>query len=383
MIFKKPLAKLLNTVTDKPINDKTLTQIDITITVVGILATIVSILVGLQFGLVSSLIIAVATIFGLIPLTFGLFWMASRIIDGPVRPSNPYTPWTPVTPPHFVGRQRLLNQLADHLDKNESVSIVGDRRIGKTSVLQTWAQMQKKQGRPVICVSGEGAEANDLALFINKITQKQAANEPESAANLLSQWADEVNEKFHYPPLVLADEAERFIEQFPPRFFERLRGMLGRVVWIFASRQDIDEVYQTFHQNTSPFENRLSLKRLGLLDPEEAEALIHLGGQLTDEEAALMRHWAGRQPFFLQLLGRGLLDGRGNPIQTILDEFQNEADKRLRRIWQHLNQAEQQALKNGLNGQPATLRTLRSRGLVTDEGQLFGQVLEEWLKTQP
>ena len=37
MILKKPLAKLLNTVTDKPINDKTLTLIDITITVVGIL----------------------------------------------------------------------------------------------------------------------------------------------------------------------------------------------------------------------------------------------------------------------------------------------------------------------------------------------------------
>ncbi|RKZ48541.1 MAG: hypothetical protein DRR08_31625 [Candidatus Parabeggiatoa sp. nov. 2] len=158
--------------------------------------------------------------------------------------------------------------------------------------------------------------------------------------------------------------------------------MLGRVVWIFASRKDIDKAYNEFHQNTSPFENRLSLKRLGLLEPKEAEAVIQLG-QLTAEEAPLMRRWAGRHPFFLQLLGRCLLDGRDNPVQKILDEFQNEADKRLRRIWGHLNQTEQQALKNGVSGQSATLRSLRSRGLVTEEGHLFGQVLEEWLKEQP
>jgi hypothetical protein len=380
MIFKKPLAKLFNTFTDKPISDKTLTVIDIVITVVSTLATIVGIFVALQFGLVSSLIIALL-ILGIIPVTLGLFWLASKRITTGV-PVNPYTPWTPVTPPQFVGRQSLLKQLANHLDKDESVSLVGDRRIGKTSVLQTWEQMLIAQERPVIYVTGEGAEAADLALFINKITQQQASNEPEQAANLLSQWANDIKKSTHYPPLVLVDEAERFIEKFPPRFFERLRGMLGRVVWIFASRQDIDEVYSEFHQNTSPFENRLSLKRLGLLEPKEAEALIQLG-QLTAEEAALMRRWAGRHPFFLQLLGRCLLEGRGKSIQTSLDEFQNEADKRLRRIWGHLTQTEQQALKNCVSGELATLRSLRSRGLVTEEGYLFGQVLEEWLKALP
>ncbi|OQY44818.1 MAG: hypothetical protein DRR08_13795 [Candidatus Parabeggiatoa sp. nov. 2] len=207
MIFKKPLAKLLNTFTDKPISDKTLTVIDIAITVVSMLATIVSIFVGLQFCLVSSLIIALV-IFGIISVILGLFVLVSKLITRRVLPFNPYTPWTPVTPPQFVGRQRLLKQLANHLDKDESVSLVGDRRIGKTSVLQTWEQMLIAQERPVIYVSGEGADAGDLALFINKITQQQAPNEPEQAANLLSQWANDVKEKSHYPPLVLVDEAE-------------------------------------------------------------------------------------------------------------------------------------------------------------------------------
>jgi len=207
MIFKKPLAKLLNTFTDKPISDKTLTVIDIAITVVGILTTIVS-LVGLQFGLVSSLIIALVILGIISVIFFGLFVLVSKLITRRVLPFNPYTPWTPVTPPQFVGRQRLLKQLANHLDKDESVSLVGDRRIGKTSVLQTWEQMLIAQERPVIYVSGEGADAGDLALFINKITQQQAPNEPEQAANLLSQWANDVKEKSHYPPLVLVDEAE-------------------------------------------------------------------------------------------------------------------------------------------------------------------------------
>jgi energy-coupling factor transporter ATP-binding protein EcfA2 len=278
-------------------------------------------------------------------------------------------------PTNFVGREILLKQLATALEKNESISLIGDRRIGKTSLLKTWQQKVQAQQRPVIYVTGENYEAHDLGQFIKTITKLRCANEPEEAANVLSEWAEEQGK----PPLILVDEAERFFENFPPRFFERLRGMLGDVVWIFASRDYIDKIYKEYHHDTSPFENRLALHYLGLLEPPAVEQLIRLG-RLTSEEAALMHTWAGRHPFFLQLLGRCLLELRGQSLQVALDQFQTEADRRLQRIWNRLNDKEREALKQCLAGTPAELRSLRVRGLVTEEGYLFGQVLATWLE---
>ena len=372
MIFKKPLAKILNAVTDKPINEKTLTIMDITVTLIGTLATIVGILVALRFGLISSIVIAIC-ILAVIPIVFLLIRMITP------NTNFPYTPWTPVTSPRFVGRKKLINQLAHSLNNNESISLIGDRRIGKTSVLKTWEQMVR-QKREVLYITGEEAEASNLALFVNKITQQQAVDEPEEAANLLSEWAQTVKAQTKFPPLILVDEAERFIAKFPPRFFERLRGMLGRVVWVFASREDIDLIYKRFHSTTSPFENRLQILRLRLLEAEAAEEIISWG-DFSAEVAAQMRVWAGRHPFFLQLLGRCLLEAQGDKnIQTALDEFQTEAAIRLRRVWSHLKEKEQSALKQYVTGQPLTLQSLRTRGLVTEDGELFGKVLAEWLR---
>jgi hypothetical protein len=372
MLFKKPLAKILNAFTNKPISEKTLTIMDITVTLIGTLATIVGIFVALQFGIVSSLVIAVAILL-VIPIVF--------ILTRMMNPStiSPYTPWTPVMRPRFVGRKKLLNQLEHALNNNESISLVGDRRMGKTSVLKTWAQVVQ-QKRWVLYITGEEAEATTLSFFVNKITQQQAVDEPDAAANLLSEWAETIKGQAHFPPLILVDEAERFIEKFPPRFFERLRGMLGRVVWVFASREDIDLIYKRFHSTTSPFENRLQILRLGLLEPEAAEEIISWG-DFSVEAAVKMGMWAGRHPFFLQLLGRCLVEAGGDEnIQAALDEFQTEAAVRLRRIWSHLNKQEKLVLKRSITGKKVTLRSLRVRGLVTEDGKLFGKVLVEWLK---
>jgi len=156
--------------------------------------------------------------------------------------------------------------------------------------------------------------------------------------------------------------------------------MLGRVIWIFATHQEIDIVYKKYHTNTSPFENRITLKWLGLLDPEAAEKIIHWG-HFSAQEAQLLREWAGQHPFYLQLLGRHLREAEGN-VTVALDGFQMEAAKHFRRLWELLNDKETQELRDCLSGTPATQRSLRVRGLVTEDGQLFGKVLKTWLEEQ-
>jgi hypothetical protein len=75
-----------------------------------------------------------------------------------VRLSNLYDPWTPAVPPRFVGREDLLRRLEAALEERRSVSVVGDWRIGKSSLLQTWYEKQNGSGREVQLLSGEGPE---------------------------------------------------------------------------------------------------------------------------------------------------------------------------------------------------------------------------------
>lgn len=49
---------------------------------------------------------------------------------------NPFDPWKPSVPPRFVGRVPLFARLQEALRGEWSVSLVGDWRIGKSSVLR-------------------------------------------------------------------------------------------------------------------------------------------------------------------------------------------------------------------------------------------------------
>ncbi|OQX25795.1 MAG: hypothetical protein BWK80_13780 [Desulfobacteraceae bacterium IS3] len=295
------------------------------------------------------------------------------------RDKNPYTPWTPVTPPNFVGRRKLLKQLEASSERYESISLIGDRRIGKTSVLETWEKKLKEQGKSVFLLNGQRDEGATVSAFVTEITGKLASENPDEAAGALSGWANEVKVRMNFTPIVMVDDAEHIIRNFPSRFFERLRGMMQerRVIWIFSLREHIDLIYKNTHNNTSPFDNLLHIQQVGLLETEAAEEIIKWGG-FKGEKAKLMRVWAGRHPFYLQLLGRHLSDERNQ--RAALDAFQTESARRLAELWDKISPKEQEMLKQYMAGKPADRPGLRTRGLLTEDNKIFGKVLEEWLK---
>lgn len=148
-------------------------------------------------------------------------------------------------------------------------------------------------------------------------------------------------------PLVLVDEIDGIVPRFEHRFLERLRGMLGRIAFVLSSRRELDLIYEELGR-TSPFHNRLELMWVGLLDEAAAEALIASGAGILPGGAELMRLWAGRHPFYLQLLGRCLQDaaGAGETRASALDRFRSEASIRLRELWRILGNRD----RNGLFG---------------------------------
>ncbi len=290
---------------------------------------------------------------------------------------NPYDPWNPATPPRFFGRDKLLRRLGDALDQGRSVSLVGDARIGKSSLLQTWAELARQRGRQVAQLSGEGPEGVSCADFVLAVTGTTFTEpSPDLAADWIAQWASDISPGL--VPLILVDEAERMLEHLPHRFFERLRGMLGRVCLVLASRKELGEIPRDDHL-TSPLLNRLELQRVGLLEDEGVNGVIGLGaGVLIPEDGDLMREWAGRHPFYLNLLGYYLWDAHrhGESVEEALVEFRENANRRLSELWETLSSHERLALERGI---PESTESLKRRGVI-DDGKPFGHVLTAWLE---
>jgi len=247
-----------------------------------------------------------------------------------------YTPCTPALPPTFVGRKRELRRLADCLEQGNSALVQGDFRIGKTSLLRTWEQQARAAGREVHFLNGQDKAGHSPACLVELVTGTACGDDPDEAADRLRAWAG----KYPLSPLLLLDEAPAFVRNYPHRFFERLRAMLGQVQLVISTPRDLDELYQEINQ-TSPFGNMLRFFWLGLLEQEAATELAARSGQ-----ADLLLQWAGYHPFYLQLFGHHLfqvgVEGLGQ--QEALEEFQEEALKQLEKIWRVLSEKERHAL---------------------------------------
>ncbi len=296
---------------------------------------------------------------------------------------NRYDPWTPVPPGQLVGRDSVLRELETAAAQRRSVSLVGDRRIGKTSVLMSWADSARRQGFQVVEVSGEGPEGASVGSFVSTITSMPAEENADRAANQLARWLVKVTSNAR-PPLLLVDEVDGLLARFEHRFFERLRGMLGEICLVFAAQRDLDQIYRDLGR-TSPFYNRLHLTWLALLKPEAAEALIARGQDLLSvEDLETMRLWAGRNPFYLQLLGWHLAEVRlaGSEPAEALDRFRAEAAVHLRDLWRGLGERDRIALQSAACNRMISDLKLKTRGLIDENGRPFGRVLTAWLNEE-
>lgn len=299
---------------------------------------------------------------------------------------NPYDVQAPAMPPRFAGRAGLLQDLETALEMRRSVSIVGDFRIGKSSVLRAWEQRARAAGRMVRCVSGEDASGRSLGSFVGAITGLDAPDDADGAADALDRWALGAARN-DMPPLVLVDEADDIVKRFDDRFFQRLRGMMGRkvIVLVLSSWQEIDTIYESL-QRISPFWNLLETHWVALLEPEAADEVIGWGERAwIHGDAELLRAWAGRHPFFLQLFGHHLARARqaGNGADVAIERFRDQAERHLRDLWRALGKHDQQELRDCVKGGVTPRRrSLRRRGAVTEEGKPFGRVLVEWVKEE-
>jgi len=293
---------------------------------------------------------------------------------------SPFAPWTP-RPEHCFGRSGIFRRLEAAFDERRSMWLVGDWRIGKTVILMAWEKRLRERGIVVKLVSGQGPAGISAAQFVETVTGLDSPNDADGAADRLTTWIQSVSSS-GVPPVVLVDEVESIVQSCDVRFFDRLRGLLGRLCLVFSSRDVPDEVFSR-NNKTSPITNRMEVAWIGLLEPGGADATIRLGSEhLGPGDADLMRTWCGDHCFFLQLFGAFLVEARrsGASPDRALADLKSQAPVHFRQLWRTLPAAHRQALRNAARGVGSNIGLLKQRGLLTDNGKPFGEVFAAWLR---
>ncbi len=292
------------------------------------------------------------------------------------RQPNPFSPWTP-RPDHCFGRAGLFRRLETAFDERRSMWLVGDWRIGKTTILAAWEKRLRERGAVVKLVSGQGPAGVSAAQFVETVTGLDSPPGADDAADRLTAWIDAVSAS-GLPPVVLVDEVESVVQTCDVRFFDRLRDLLGRICLVFSSREAPDDVFAS-NNKASPITNRMETAVVGLLEAGGDDATIRLGAeQLGPGDADLMHRWCGRHCYFLQLFGWSLVEA-ASPDNALV-AFQRQAAMHFRQMWKAMPVEWRIPLRDAARGVPPSMGVLRQRGLLTEEGKPFGEVFAAWLR---
>lgn len=234
---------------------------------------------------------------------------------------NPFTNRGPVTNAEdFFGRKDEVATILARLQSLQCVSIVGERRIGKSSLLyhlaQTGAeQLDDKRYRFVYC-SLQDAHYQSLPGFCSTILRRlgmeadaiaanQSANDNLIAFTDLLEAASERDERL----IICLDEFEETFKrpaEFGNGFFEHLRSQLelGKFVFVTASCEPLQKL-KLDGKLTSPFDNIFTKIELGdFTDAEAAEFIAHYDAQVqfTDAEKKFIASYFELHPLRLRIL---------------------------------------------------------------------------------
>lgn len=296
------------------------------------------------------------------------------------RKPNPFSPWTP-RGEYCFGREALFRRLEAAFDERRGMWLVGDWRIGKSTILLAWENVLRDRGVTVRLISGQGAAGVSVSRFVESVTGLDAPPDSDGAADRLADWTAAVA-RAGLPPVILVDEVESIVRSCDERFFERLREQIGSICLVFVSREEPDLVFSRASK-TSPITNRMERAWVGLMEEEGRDKTIQLGAEhLGPGDADLMTEWCGEHPFFLHLLGRYLVEARlagAHPSQG-LNEFKLQSPIYFRQLWQTLPSSQRSALHDAARGVPAHSDLLQQRGFVTPDGAPFGEIFAAWLR---
>jgi hypothetical protein len=228
-------------------------------------------------------------------------------------PENPFIMGSFIENPRdFYGRSSDLAEVLSHLEQG-SVALLGERRIGKTSLLHHLEH--RLPGRCEQFVLQEDANYLEAipSLMAAQLAPggKRGANDWETLDHAVSARLDALG-RSHGPGtcfMILVDEAQFLAST--PRVWQGLRAVLQKrqrqglravLAGPVVEMRELGKVYKG-----SPLLNIFETHRLGPMSPEEIRGLLStpLGDEYTVTEEAVSRvvAWSGGRPLIAQKLG--------------------------------------------------------------------------------
>ena len=320
----------------------------------------------------------------------------------------------------FFGRAQEVKRIYARLNATPpgSISIVGERKIGKSSLLNhVYARAQRhrylEQAEKTVMVfldlqqeKGMSMESFVGALLGIASFELRGRIDISSCALSLDGVKDLVErlQAAGFRLAIILDEFEAVTTNpnFNLEFFSFLRFLANHydVSYITSSARDLQVLCHTKEISDSPFFNIFSTMRLSVFQRAEAEELIRIpseriGKPLAPYAERIVR-MAGLFPFFLQLACSHAIehldehpDAREPDFDEISRRFYEEAKLHFRYIWEGFDDHERSTVLRVARGKgmPDALKhvlaELESRQYVASDGdrpRLFSSAFDEFVR---
>jgi len=359
---------------------------------------------------------------------------------------NPFTYGNPISDPHrFVGRDREVEQIFGRLrnEEFESSSLVGDRRIGKTSLFNYLAdprvraqhsllpeqyvfvyadlQMVDETMGPVrlwhwlLKLMRQRCKDKGVAEFVAALEQDERLD-----TFALDELFEQVDDKGQHVVFLL-DEFEHITSNgnFGPDFYYGLRSLVihHQLALVTSSRRELIELCHSEAIKSSPFFNIFANINLGLFSQADADRLIHQSlsrteVQFSEREIKEVFDLAGLHPYFLQAACWVLYESHRKDLdeqartRLLATQFDQEAAPHLADYWGNSDDYEKIVLTAAalleqktkperefsltdlhalFAGSEPTVKHLEKRGLlipVNGRYRLFSSTLSPWILYQ-
>ena len=267
----------------------------------------------------------------------------------------------------FFGRQKELDSIFHLLSKPKSVSIIGERRIGKSSIAnRLYHEFKSSPDTIAIYIDcNEIAETchtrNDFFKMINNKLKRSDSNIPVQCVDNYFECYTTFK-RFIEKQAKLASKCILFMDEFEalPKmpfaddtFFSNLRSIgnnpLNHFAYVTVSKKDLSQLAHN-GIDTSNFWNIFTPKIVNMLDKNSIHELRSCGFQqssmsLTEADISTMNYLAGRFPFFNQIVCWHIFDAKVDQIQVNKHHIKNDLITHYQTIWNLRTRQEQQILK--------------------------------------
>lgn len=231
--------------------------------------------------------------------------------------TNPFTPGPSVPPERFIGRREELSKILPRLENMLSVVVVGDARIGKTSLLKYLEQHFKSLPGNYLPIYLSMNSQSSQATFCHAILDQLPEPKPPVCNIEETVKALEQAHTNGLTVILLLDEFKDILKR-PEEFDEPFKGKLRvlyttkKIALVLATRQPISQIPGL----EAYFANAMNTYHLGCFKEVEAEAFMRQphSYRFTNEEVKLGLKIGKRHPLRLQSVGFNLYEAKkGQP----------------------------------------------------------------------